>query len=486
MEDEVIGYVVGKSTIEEVTILMEKSIRVGEYVIFEYGNEKVLGVVTSISAESPVFDEDLNNIEVAKKIRKMDRATVFLKAKAKLLCRIEDFKQPILPPFPGTEVKIANEQDLAKIFSNGDIRIGTLIGRNVEVKINVNALTRHLAILATTGSGKSNTVAVLSSRFAELGGTVLIFDYHGEYYNSDIKKLNPVDPLINPLHLSPSEFASLLEIRNNASRQQRILRKAFKIFIDETKKKLEKGSISYSSLDDVFFDLLSSKILEIARGDPAGDEVVNKLDDFLDRYEEIINFAIGTITDRLKQGFVNVIDLSSVGEEIVDPIMANYLKKILYERKKNKVRGKGGLEFPIVNVIEEAHVFLSKDENRSTKYWAKRIAREGRKFGVGLIIVSQRPKGIDENILSQMTNKIILKIVEPSDKRYILEASDNLSQDLVNSLSSLNTGEAIIIGNIVKIPAMVKIDKFEGKLGGEEPPLLPKKDDNEGDFLDFI
>jgi len=487
MSEQVIGYVVGKTNMEETTILLEQESRVGEYIIFEYGKERVLGVITGISADSPVFDDDLNNIEIVKKVRRVDKVTVFLKAKAKLLCRINDFRQPLLPPFPGTEVKLASEEELTKIFGVGNIKIGTLVGKNVNVGINANALTRHLAILAATGSGKSNTVAVLSTRIAEKGGTVLIFDYHGEYYNSDVHPLNQIELKINPLHLSATEFINLLDIREYASNQQRILRKAFKSFVEDTYKKLNQGTLTYDDLNKHFLDIFSRKIMEASRGDPVGDAVYNKVDDFLDRYEDIIDFTIPRITQRIKQGHVNVVDMSSFGEEIVDLIMANYLRSILYERKINKKRGNGGLEFPVINVIEEAHVFLSKDENTETKYWAKRIAREGRKFGVGLVIVSQRPKGIDENILSQMTNKIILKITEPSDKRYVLEASDNLSQDLVNSLSSLNTGEAIMIGNIVKIPAIVKIDKFDGKLGGDEPPMLPDKHDkNDGTDLGIM
>ena len=483
----IIGYVVGRTNMEEATILLEQETRVGEYVLFEYGKERVLGVITSIIADSPIFDDDLNNIEIAKKVKRMDKATIFLKAKAKLICRIDDFRQPSLPPFPGTEVKLANEEELSKIFSFGNIKIGTLVGKNIDVGINVNALTRHLAILAATGSGKSNTVAVLSTRIAEKGGTVLIFDYHGEYYNSDVNPLNQIELKINPLHLSATEFINLLGIREYASNQQRILRKAFKSFIEDANKKLNQGALTYEELNKYFLDMFAKKIMEASKGDPVGDAVYNKVDDFLDRYEDIVDFSVPRITHRIKRGYVNVIDLSSFGEEIIDLIMANYLRSILFERKINKKRGSGGLEFPIINVIEEAHVFLSKEENTETKYWAKRIAREGRKFGVGLVIVSQRPKGIDENILSQMTNKIILKITEPSDKKYVLEASDNLSQDLVNSLSSLNTGEAIMIGNIVKIPAIVKIDKFNGKLGGDEPPMLPdKRDKNDGTDLGIM
>ncbi|MCQ4344475.1 MAG: ATP-binding protein, partial [Sulfolobales archaeon] len=106
------------------------------------------------------------------------------------------------------------------------------------------------------------------------------------------------------------------------------------------------------------------------------------------------------------------------------------------------------------------------------KHWAAKIAREGRKFGVILTVVSQRPKGLDENILSQTLNKIILRLVEPTDKKYVLETSDNLTEDLVQGLSSFNPGEALVIGPSVKLPMMVKIDKYEGNLAGKDPNLM--------------
>ncbi|MEM0374336.1 MAG: ATP-binding protein, partial [Sulfolobales archaeon] len=188
-------------------------------------------------------------------------------------------------------------------------------------------------------------------------------------------------------------------------------------------------------------------------------------------YGYVIDILAPDIIHNIKLGMVNVVNISQLDEEAMDAVISHYLRRILDARKENKWRG-GGLRYPVLVVIEEAHVFLSRDRNTLTKYWASRISREGRKFGVGLIIVSQRPKGLDENILSQMTNKIILKIIEPSDKKYILEASDNLSEDLVEQLSSLDIGEAIVIGKIVNIPAIVKIDKFEGKLSGSDPDLM--------------
>lgn len=97
-----------------------------------------------------------------------------------------------------------------------------------------------------------------------------------------------------------------------------------------------------------------------------------------------------------------------------------------------------------------------------------RIAREGRKFGLGLCVVTQRPKGLDKEILSQMNNMIILKLVEPEDQKHVQSASEALSSELMSYLPSLNPGEAIIIGNMTKLPLLVKIDKAKGKVQGND------------------
>ena len=109
------------------------------------------------------------------------------------------------------------------------------------------------------------------------------------------------------------------------------------------------------------------------------------------------------------------------------------------------------------------------DKETLSKYWIGRIAREGRKFGIGLCLVSQRPKRLDSDSLSQANNMIILKLVEPSDQRYVQQASEALSQDLLEQLPSLNIGETVIIGPCIKVHALVKIEEFKGKLVGTDP-----------------
>ncbi|MCS6768721.1 MAG: ATP-binding protein, partial [Candidatus Nitrosocaldus sp.] len=102
------------------------------------------------------------------------------------------------------------------------------------------------------------------------------------------------------------------------------------------------------------------------------------------------------------------------------------------------------------------------------KYIAGKIAREGRKFGVSLIIVSQRPRRLDQDVLSQMGSLAILRLTNPEDQRYINESSEAVSKELLEYLPSLNVGEAILVGQWVNIPSIVKVDEVKEKRGGED------------------
>jgi len=503
MSEDVIGYVIGESSVQQITLLLKQKLRVGQYVVLESPESKILGLITSIIKGSPLFDNDTHDIQLVEQFNNVANIPIYTKAKVKILCDLDNLSQPDQPPSPLTPARLATDNELRKFSANGDIMIGKLIGTNVEVKIDVNALFRHLAILASTGAGKSNTIAVISSRLAEIGGTVLIFDYHTEYRYSDIRKIHIIDPFINPLKLSVSEFARLINIRRTSAYvQYRLLRKSLERF----KAKVNSGEINKVEINNdknIFNKKFEEIVREVAKSEHSGttneddegdadysgkgkgnsnnkksaDEVIDKVQEFVDSYSDIINFLANSVVENIRKGMVNIVDIGSLADESAsDAVISHYLRTILQSRKDHKNGKNGALEFPIFTVIEEAHVFLSKNEDTLTKHWASKIAREGRKFGVGLIIVSQRPKGLDENILSQMINKIILKIVEPSDQRYVLESSDNLSEDLISSLSSLDVGESLIVGNLTRIPLMVKIDKFNGKLGGGDPVMFKKED----------
>ena len=163
-------------------------------------------------------------------------------------------------------------------------------------------------------------------------------------------------------------------------------------------------------------------------------------------------------------------DFESVDEENVKIIIEKLLRDILKARKNDKLDNNlfgEFIEYPVFCMIEEAHTLASRDDDNGPKYQIGKISKEGRKFGVGLCLISQRPKTLDSEILSQVNNWIVLKIVEPGDQRYIQECSDNMSNDLIKELPNLNTGEAIVTGPMIKMPSICKIDLFDGKKIGQ-------------------
>jgi len=466
---EEVGYIIGESTTLYATALVTPKARMGSYVILEYDDKKVLALITSVTRGSRIIGGDFSDLDALKRITAFSGEDAeYVRASLKLLADLTSpsLEQPDLPPKPGTKVRLAGEEELSPIFSSGEIEVGQIVRTKVPVRLSLNYLaTRHLAILAATGSGKSNTVAVIASEVAKNGGVILVFDFHGEYVGSDLKPVNVIEPRLNPYKLSADELAAMMDIRENASTQLRILRKVYKEAMKKAKETEDKSSFTQLLIDT------ASQVNGTKEDKKALNSVILKLEDFERRYSRVLSWEAKDVVENLSLGKVNVVDLQRLDESVMDALISHYLRRILEERKRAK-RGDGGLGYPVICVIEEAHVFIPKEERTLTKYWASRVAKEGRKFGVSLFIVSQRPKGLDENILSQMTNKIVMKIVEPKDKAYILESSDNLSEDLVEQLPSLNVGQAIIVGKVVKIPAVTQIKKFQGELGGADPDVI--------------
>ena len=112
--------------------------------------------------------------------------------------------------------------------------------------------------------------------------------------------------------------------------------------------------------------------------------------------------------------------------------------------------------------------FIPKGEDARAKYWATKIAREGRKFGLGLCVVSQRPRNIEPSILSQMGSLAVMKIVQEDDQHQIASASESISRDLIAQLTSLNVGDAVLVGQWVNLPAIIHIDEMKGKIIGSD------------------
>jgi len=102
----------------------------------------------------------------------------------------------------------------------------------------------------------------------------------------------------------------------------------------------------------------------------------------------------------------------------------------------------------------------------------KQIATEGRKYGMGLVFISQRPSRIDATVLSQANSFLVLRIVNPNDQRYIRDVVETMGEDEAMTLPNLNTGEALLSGLFTRIPVMVRVEKSRSEGKHEEDDFL--------------
>jgi len=192
----------------------------------------------------------------------------------------------------------------------------------------------------------------------------------------------------------------------------------------------------------------------------------------------------GTPLDEIVSGNqLTVIDLSDADERLSETIIAAISRRIFEARKAYVKDGEGNFNTPTFLVIEEAHNFAPRTMEERTilsKSILKKIAREGRKFGVGLCIVSQRPSRLDSDILSQCNTQIIMRIVNPSDQEYIRQSVESVTEDIVRDLPSLSRGEAIVVGAAINLPVTVRIRKRITEVGGEDVDIVGEWSKNAG------
>lgn len=477
MTGEVIGRCVGETSLVDVSFISKEMPKVGEYVTMEYDGKKVLGMIEGLVRGSVSISSEIYDPKTIEKIREMEGDDHYIKGTVRILGDVDEgLRIPRTPAPPGTEIRSADSEILKRIFQveGAGLKLGNLITQeDVPVEVNINKMvSRHLAVLAMTGAGKSNTVSVIVNGLLDVNGSVLIFDMHSEYVNTDFgeDKVNIIKPKINPIYMSFSEVKKLSNIPPNAYVQERYFRKAYNL----AKKDLEKGSAGKDFIA-LILSKLESWLMEESdesEGKSANSsdrksitDVLNKVEDMKLKYGNILSLEAPNIIDSIKVAKANILDLGSVDEFASDVVVSHVLRTVLKSRK-DYLRHDDGLAFPVFLILEEAHILAPQNRKTESKLWISRIAREGRKFSVGLCMVSQSPKSLDSDALSQANNMIILRLVEPTDQSHVQRASESLSDDLIAQLPSLNIGEAIILGLMTRMPTLVKIDEFKGKISG--------------------
>jgi len=419
---------------------------------------------------------------------------------------------------PPTEVKPANADSIKLIYENGfkpeeKFLFAKLAqDKNVEVPVNGNKFfNKHFAIVGSSGSGKSHTIAkIIQKAVAEKNGEfelnnshIIIFDIHNEYKTAFLEaNFLDISNLILPYWLLNSEELEELFIdteandhnQKNVFKESIILNKKDSLIKEASENEDDfnnrKEKIHYDS--PVLFDI--KKVLEFAqnkniemvagvRGEKQG-ALFGKLTNFVSRLENKLNdkrfeFLLGnnskniSFEDTLRQfvGYktennsnVTIIDLSGVPFEILS-ITVSLISRILFDYGyfyKKYLNEGADLETPLLLIYEEAHKYVPKNDFakfRASRNAIERIAKEGRKYGVTLGIVSQRPSEISETIFSQCNNFIAMRLTNPTDQNYVKRLLPDTLGNLIDNLSSLQSGEGLLLGESIIMPSLVKIEK---------------------------
>lgn len=445
-------------------------------------------------------------------------------------------RRPLDPGATVETVDFQFLSDFYEFNEHTSLHIGNLVGyehgeNTVPVFLDVNKLvTEHMAVLAMTGSGKSYTVGRIIERLVALhNGTVVVFDPHGEYgkalakgqlnFNErDDGERDKRDELALPriretferlqkagagihvytpqnesfkykyadkniqlaLQFDHFEMDDIAEILPGLSEpQQRVLDVAIRYWrsadkteprdINRLRQLLGDGIEELRAWDD-----LSEAESKALSGRSAAVASM-KLSRVLNEAQSFYSATMAMPTDIYKmigrpsnkQGRLVVVDLQGLSDTAKQVICALLSSEILRaaSSKNDPLR-------PCFLVYEEGHNFAPAGGNAVSHRVIKKIAGEGRKFGVGFAIVSQRPSKLDADVTSQCNTLITMRLKNPDDQRFISKASDMVSKADLDELPSLSTGEALICGRSIPAPLLVKIGGKALIHGGESPEVL--------------
>ena len=422
---------------------------------------------------------------------------------------------------PPKSVKPATIEEISKIFEESmeakDKFEFASLASNDGIKVPVNGnkfFNKHIAIIGSTGSGKSHTVAKIiqsaingkTGEFAGLNNShVVIFDIHSEYHAAfPHANYISIDNLILPYWLLNSEELQELFIETEANDYNQ--RSLFKDAVVESKKnhyegdKIIKERIHFDSpyffdIDEVLTKAKNENTRMISNGTDAKGNPKSKqgplhgqLTNFINRMEvklhdKRLEFLLGdkakaiSFQDTLKQflGYgdsksnVTIIDLSGIPFEVLS-ISVSLISRILFEygyyykKVLESKEAQYNNDIPLLLVYEEAHKYVPNSDMvkyRASRDSIERIAKEGRKYGVSLLLASQRPSEISDTIFAQCSNYVAMRLTNPNDQACVKKLLPDTLGDLINKLPSLRAGEGLLIGDAVVLPSVVKIERCE-------------------------
>ncbi|MCS3921958.1 hypothetical protein M2325_000643 [Methanococcus voltae PS] len=458
---------------------------------------------------------------------------------------------------PPKKVSTANNKDVQNIYNTIDENerfTFSKLSRSKDITVPVNGndfFNKHFAVVGSTGSGKSHTVAKILQKAIELkekgnkklnNSHILLFDIHSEYRSAfpkcnylDISKISLPYWLMNSDELESIFIDNSENAYNQIAQFRRAILKNKKKYNPELKDIITYDTPVYFSMSEVknYIYNKNREVISHANGefkpklkdngqcDPSdilieddsryfekefefvetstskGSKAVTgpyfrNFEKFLSRLDikvkdKRLDFILSSTkngkvlqTENLVELFkdflgynpdnksnITVIDLSGVPFEVLSitvSIISRLAFDYRYHCKKLSDADANEIEHyntPLLLVYEEAHKYIPKNSSalyNSCKNAIERIAKEGRKYGVTLALVSQRPSEIDETVFSQCNNYICMRLTNPSDQSYVKNLLPDILTSITSTLPILKSGEALLIGDAAVLPSIVMIE----------------------------
>ena len=465
--------------------------QVGSIVKIESGDLLIFGVLTSLRMAEVEGRKDISSGRTELTNAKWIEIELFGQGLRTGIAEAEfSFERGISTyPLPGQPIYLATVEELRRVYEKPDkatVKVGSVSqARGLPVHLILDELIgKHFAILGTTGSGKSCSVALILNAIIEQypHAHIILLDPHNEYSNAfadraefiDITSLEIPHWLLNleesiGLFVGKTEFA--------ATSQTNILKDAIlkarqefpggplpteKITVDTPVpytlgrliENIKTAKPSQESKAESYYKILNK--INILVDDKRFSFLLAPDESTKDNLSELITRFL-RIPDACKP--VSIVDLSGVPSDVVDVVVSVLCRTVFDFALWNKRRR----DTPLLLVCEEAHRYAPRGEEAAfqpTKKALARIAKEGRKYGVGLALVTQRPSELSESILSQCNTIIALRMSNEQDQHFVQRALPESVRSLVDALPTLRTREALVVGEGTSVPVRMLFNRI--------------------------
>ncbi len=468
-----------------------------DYVVAIHREGYVLAQVTDIKRYSDLSYESIRSLygngDIQPKIVESD-----LSAHAEVIGYRDErglLQSPRTPFDVGQPVYKADEDLIRHVLGlyadkKGGAYIGLLKGHNLPVYLSIDTLVqKHVCIMAKTGGGKSYACGVLVEEFLKKKVPVVIIDTHGEYTslsipNKDKKELENM----KRFDVSPRGYSNQIVEYSPISKRGRAIHLTLngvnmeaREILDLLSAKLSGPQIGvlYQAVKDIkeFKQIYTIRDIIDAVSLSKSNAKWNVIA-ALESLESIGVFSEKGVSPEniVKKGQCSIINMKGVPPDIQDVVVARLTKELFEARKSGRVP-------PFMFIVEEAHNYCPERGfgNAVSSSILRTVASEGRKFGMGLMVVSQRPAKVDKNVISQCNTNIILKVTNPNDLRAIVQSVEGLTSDTADEIQRLQVGVSLVAGGSLAKPIMTEIRTRETSHGGKSISIISSEDG----FIDY-